>query len=151
MSEDPSESENRINLVDSSEDTSNSDTMAEAQGTTEDATQDKKGGAPAEEGGSWYSKPESMGNNAGDKVQSMLSPVGKYTGKGLGMVGSPVGGIVDPLLGGIMKGGKAFGEQAGVGFGNAEGGPGKAAEAEAERMKEPFGGKEQDADNPLGL
>ena len=50
-----------------------------------------------------------------------------------------------------MKSGKAFGEQAGVGFGNAEGGPAKAAEREGERMKKPVGGEEQTADNPLGL
>lgn len=50
-----------------------------------------------------------------------------------------------------MKGGKAFGEQAGVGFGNAEGGPAAAAEKEGERMKQPVGGEEQTADNPLGL
>ena len=50
-----------------------------------------------------------------------------------------------------MKGGQAFGEQAGVGFGNSEGGPAKAAEAEKERVAKPLGGGEQTADNPLGL
>lgn len=62
-----------------------------------------------------------------------------------------LGGVVEPLVGGVMKGGKAWGEETGVGFGNAEGGPAKAQEAEGQRMKEPFGGKEQNAENPLGL
>lgn len=38
-----------------------------------------------------------------------------------------------------------------IGFGNKEGGPAKQQEAEAQKMKEPIGGKEQNADNPLGL
>lgn len=92
-----------------------------------------------------------MGGAAGDKIQSVLSPVGNTAGKGLGMVGKPVGGIVEPLLGGVMKGGQGVGELAGVGFGNAEGGPAKAAEAEHERMKKSVGGEEQTGDNPLGL
>ena len=92
-----------------------------------------------------------MGNSAGDKIQSTLNPVGQYAGKGLEKAAGPVGGIVDPLVGGVMRSGKGFGEQTGVGFGNAEGGPGKAAEAEGERMKQPVGGQEQTADNPLGL
>ena len=50
-----------------------------------------------------------------------------------------------------MRTGEAFGTQAGVGFGNKEGGPAKQEEAEAARMKEPVGGKEQTAENPLGL
>jgi hypothetical protein len=92
-----------------------------------------------------------MGGAAGDKIQSFLSPVGNTAGKGLETIGRPVGGIVEPLVGGVMKTGKAFGEQAGVGFGNAEGGPAKASEAEGERMKQSVGGEEQTGDNPLGL
>ena len=92
-----------------------------------------------------------MGNAAGDKVQSALNPVGKYAGKGLETVSKPVGGVVEPLVGGVMKSGKGFGDTVGVGFGNAEGGPAKQAEAEGERMKKPVGGQEQTADNPLGL
>lgn len=92
-----------------------------------------------------------MGGAAGDKIQSVLSPVGNTAGKGLETVAKPVGGLVEPLVGGVMKSGKAFGEQAGVGFGNAEGGPAKAAEAEGERMKKSVGGEEQTGDNPLGL
>lgn len=72
-------------------------------------------------------------------------------GTGLEKVAGPVGGLVEPLVGGVMKTGEAFGTQANVGFGNKGGGPAKQAEAEGERMKEPLGGKEQNADNPLGL
>lgn len=75
----------------------------------------------------------------------------KYAGKGFETIGKPVGGLLEPLVGGVMKGGKAWGEEMNVGYGNAEGGPAKAAEAEGQRMKEPFGGKEQNAENPLGL
>lgn len=102
-------------------------------------------------GESWVSKPENLGNAAGNKIEETLSPVGQYAGKGFETIGRPVGGLVEPLVGGIMKGGKAWGEEMGVGYGNAEGGPAKQQEAEGKRMKEPFGGKEQNADNPLGL
>lgn len=102
-------------------------------------------------GTGWYEKPEGMGNAAGDWVQGKLNPVGKYAGKGLETVGKPIGGIVDPLLGGVMRTGEAFGEQAGVGYGNKEGGPAKQREAEGERLKEPTAGQEQTGDNPLGL
>jgi len=99
----------------------------------------------------WYEKPEELGNTAGEQIQSVLSPVGDIAGKGLGTAGKPLGGVVDPVVGGVMRSGKAFGEQLGVGYGNHEGGPAAAEEKEAKRMKEPFGGKEQNADNPLGL
>ena len=102
-------------------------------------------------GGSWTSKPGNFGNAAGDKIQSGLSPLGKPLGKGLEQVGKPVGSVVDPLIGGVMRTGEAFGTQAGVGFGNKEGGPKAQEEAEGKKMKEPFGGKEQTGDNPLGL
>lgn len=92
-----------------------------------------------------------MGNNAGEWVEGKLNPVGKYTGKGLETVAKPVGGIVDPLVGGVMKGGEAFGDQFGLGFGNKEGGPAKQQEAEGERLKQPTAGQEQTGENPLGL
>ena len=101
--------------------------------------------------GPWYGKPEEMGNNFGGKVGNVLSPVGKHAGPVLEKGAGPVGAIVDPLVGGVMKSGKGFGETLGVGYGNAEGGPAKAQEAEHARMKEQFGGKEQTGDNPLGL
>lgn len=99
----------------------------------------------------FYEKPENMGNSAGDWVQGKLNPVGQYAGKGFETVAKPVGGIVDPLVGGIMRTGEAFGEQAGVGYGNKEGGPAKQMDAEGERMKQPIAGEEQNAENPLGL
>ncbi|EXJ53995.1 hypothetical protein A1O7_09332 [Cladophialophora yegresii CBS 114405] len=107
--------------------------------------------APQKEGSSWYSKPEQLGTSAGDKIESTLSPVGKNVGPVLEKGGGVVGGVVDPVLGGVMRSGKGFGEQLGVGYGNAEGGPAKAQEAEHKRMKEDLGGKEQTGDNPLGL
>jgi hypothetical protein len=92
-----------------------------------------------------------MGNNFGEKVQGALNPVGKYSGPALEKVGQPLGGVVEPLVGGLMKSGKGWGDTIGVGFGNEEGGPAKQQEAEHARMKEPIGGKEQTGDNPLGL
>lgn len=100
---------------------------------------------------SWLQKPEGFGNAAGDKIQETLKPVGDIAGKGFETIGRPVGGLVDPTVGGIMRAGKGWGEQLGVGFGNHEGGPAKQEEAEGKRMKEPVGGKEQTGDNPLGL
>ncbi len=71
-------------------------------------------------------------------------------GKGLEQVGRPVGGVVDPLVGGVMKGAGAWGSAFGVGSGNMD--KRNAAEAaEREKMKEEVGGKEQTGDNPLGL
>ncbi|KIW25723.1 uncharacterized protein PV07_08878 [Cladophialophora immunda] len=102
-------------------------------------------------GGSWLSKPEEFGNNAGAKIEDTLSPVGNVTGKAFEALGRPIHGVVDPAVGGVMRMGKGWGEQLGVGYGNHEGGPAKQEEAEGQRMKEPFGGKKQNADNPLGL
>ena len=76
-----------------------------------------------------------------------MSPVGKPLGKGLETVAAPVGGVVEPLVGGLMKSGSAFGSAAGVGAGNMEH---KNREAEEERHR-PIGGKEQTGENPLGL
>lgn len=100
---------------------------------------------------SWYEKPESIGNKYGDKIQDTLSPVGEPVGNVLQKGTAPVGSLVDGTVGGIMRMGKGFGDQVGVGFGNEEGGPAKQKEAEGKRMKEDIGGKEQTADNPLGL
>lgn len=97
------------------------------------------------------SKPEEMGDAAGQKINDVLSPVGQYTGKGLETAAAPVGGIVKPTVGAVMEFGKGWGDQLGVGFGNEGGGPAKQQEAEGQKMKEPIGGKEQNADNPLGL
>ncbi len=77
----------------------------------------------AEEKKAFYEKPEAMGNAIGDKVSSTLSPVGKPVGKGLETISKPLGGIIDPTVGTILKAGEAFGNQANVGFGNKGGGP----------------------------
>ncbi|MCJ1371155.1 hypothetical protein MMC20_002370 [Loxospora ochrophaea] len=87
------------------------------------------------------------GNSAGDKIESGLSPVGKPVGKGLETVARPVGGLVEPLVGGLMKGSKAWGDALGVGAGNED----KRKTEEEMKSKEPIGGKDQTADNPLGL
>ena len=71
----------------------------------------------------FYEKPEEMGNSVGDKVGSVLSPVGKPVGKGLETVSKPLGGIIDPTVGTIMRAGEGFGNQVNVGFGNKGGGP----------------------------
>lgn len=84
-------------------------------------------------------------------MQSKLNPVGQYAGKGFETVGKPIGGIVDPIVGGIMRGGETFGDNMGVGYGNKDGGPAKQQEAEGEKLKQPTAGEEQTADNPLGL
>ncbi|KAI4118330.1 MAG: hypothetical protein LQ345_001592 [Seirophora villosa] len=89
----------------------------------------------------------SYGNSVGDKVQSTLSPVGQPLGKGLGTIASPVGGLVEPLVGGVMKSGAGFGDTVGVGAGNQD----AKKRAEMERAREPVGGREQTAGNPLGL
>lgn len=98
-----------------------------------------------------FSKPEQFGNSAGEKIQGALNPVGQYAGKGFETVARPVGGVVDPTVGGVMRMGKGFGDQFGVGFGNEGGGPAKQQEAEHENLKKGLGGNEQNASNPLGL
>lgn len=87
------------------------------------------------------------GNSIGDKIESGLSPLGKPLGKGLGIVGKPVGGLVEPLVGGLLKSGDAYGQAAGVGAGNLD----HKNAAEEEERRRPVGGQEQTADNPLGL
>lgn len=89
----------------------------------------------------------SYGNAAGNKVESTLSPIGRPMGKGFETVTKPVGGVVDALVGGLMRSGGAYGEVAGVGAGNMDK---KKAEEKAE-MHEEVGGKEQTGLNPLGL
>lgn len=120
-----------------------------------------------------------MGNAVGDKIQGTLAPVGNVAGKGFETAAKPLGGLVEPLVGGLMKSGEAFGEQTGVGFGNAGGGrkctisffwgggtvlsivlfgrdaddliAGAQGEARQKELKEGLGGKEANKDNPLGL
>ncbi|KAJ9605443.1 hypothetical protein H2200_010100 [Cladophialophora chaetospira] len=141
--------QNQISLEDNSDrpmsENENKETPQEGQ-QQEEAPQKEKG-----EGGGWITKPEEKGNAFGSKIQGALSPVGNNVGPILEKGAGPIGGLVDPLVGGVMKSGKGWGDTIGVGFGNAEGGPAKQQEAEHQRMKEDFGGKEQTGDNPLGL
>ncbi|KAL8774801.1 MAG: hypothetical protein Q9209_000740 [Squamulea sp. 1 TL-2023] len=111
----------------------------------EGQSQEQEGGKPPREPGSAFLG--GYGNSAGDKVSSTLSPVGKPLGKGLETVASPVGGLVEPLVGGLMKSGKGFGDTVGVGAGNQD----QKKYEEAEQERAPVGGKEQTAGNPLGL
>lgn len=62
----------------------------------------------------------SYGNDFGNTIEEKLSPVGNVAGKGFEKIGAPVGGIVDPLLGGVMRGGGAFGNLVGVGSGRSK-------------------------------
>lgn len=58
---------------------------------------------------------------------------------------------MEPIVGGLMKSGAAYGEAAGVGAGNMDK---EKAEEQAEEQKKkhaPIGGKEQTGENPLGL
>lgn len=68
-------------------------------------------------------------------------------GKGFETVTKPVGGVVDALVGGLVRSGAAYGEVAGVGAGNLDK---KKAEERAERHED-VGGNEQTGENPLGL
>lgn len=127
--------------------TTAADTEAAEEGGAQEQSQPQEqesGKSRAEPGSAFLG---SYGNSAGDKVQSTLSPVGKPLGKGLGMVGSPIGGLVEPLVGGVMKSGKGFGDTVGVGAGNQD----KKKLEEMQKDRADVGGKEQTGDNPLGL
>lgn len=92
-------------------------------------------------------------------MQSTLSPVGKPLGSGLEAVGKPVGSIVGSVVDkGVMAGGSAAGAMTGVGAGAMDQDQMKEQweklkkdRAEQEEMKAPVGGKDQTAENPLGL
>ncbi|KAG6997769.1 hypothetical protein G7Y79_00038g075280 [Physcia stellaris] len=106
------------------------------QGENEKSAEGKKSFAPRQ-----------YGDAVGGKMESVMAPVGKPLGKGLETIASPVGGLVDPLVGGINRGGAAFGAVTGVGAGNME----HKNREEQEELHKPYGGKEQTGDNPLGL
>lgn len=75
-------------------------------------------------------------------------------GKGLETVAKPIGGIIDPVVGGLMRSGGAFGDLLGSGHGNMDKRKVEAIHKEEEEKEErhaPVGGQEQNADNPLGL
>ncbi|CAF9938207.1 hypothetical protein IMSHALPRED_000722 [Imshaugia aleurites] len=88
------------------------------------------------------SAPGNFGNSAGDKIQGTLGKVGGPVGKGLETVAAPVGGLIDPLVGGLFRAPDAL----------------KNAELQTEKvdrhneeMEKPIAGKEQTGSNPLGL
>jgi len=80
----------------------------------------------------------SYGNAAGSKIESTLKPVGGPIGEGLQSVTKPVGGVVDSVVGGVMRAPDAMN--------NA-----KEQTKKHEQDQEPIGGKDQNAENPLGL
>ena len=74
----------------------------------------------------------------GNGANKVLSPVGNTLNAGLKPVTGTIGGGLGPVVDTVMKPAQK-GEQAG-----------KVANAQ-EKKEEPFGGKEQNKDNPLGL
>ncbi|KAF6220087.1 hypothetical protein HO133_003218 [Letharia lupina] len=106
----------------------------------EEATPDPS--APPEKKGSMFSAPGNFGNSAGDKIQGTLGKVGGPVGKGLETVAAPVGGLIDPLVGGLFRAPETL----------------KNATQESEKvdqhneeLEKPIAGQEQTGGNPLGL
>lgn len=92
--------------------------------------------------GSMLSAPGNFGNAAGDKIQGTLGKVGGPVGKGLETIAAPVGGLIDPLVGGISRAPDTL----------------KNAMQESEKvdqhnedLEKPIAGQEQTGSNPLGL
>ncbi|KAK0510934.1 hypothetical protein JMJ35_006486 [Cladonia borealis] len=103
------------------------------------------GEQPTEKKGGWgsvLSAPQNYGNAAGEKIQGALGKVGNPVGKGLETAAKPVGGIVEPVVGGLFRAPETFGHAA-------------DSDAKAKKQDEedhrPIAGEEQTADNPLGL
>lgn len=92
--------------------------------------------------GSMLSAPSNFGNAAGDKIQGTLGKVGGPVGKGLETIAGPVGGLVDPLVGGVFRAPDAMK--------NAQRET-EGVERHNEDLEKPVAGKEQTAGNPLGL
>ena len=89
-----------------------------------------------------FSAPGNFGNAAGDKIQGTLGKVGGPVGKGLETIAAPVGGLIDPLVGGVFRAPDSL----------------KNASMETEKvdkhnedLEKPIAGQEQTAGNPLGL
>lgn len=89
-----------------------------------------------------FSAPGNFGNTAGDKIQGTLGKVGGPVGKGLETVAAPVGGLIDPLVGGLFRAPDSL----------------KNATMEEEKvdkhneeLEKPIAGQEQTGGNPLGL
>ena len=92
--------------------------------------------------GNVLSAPQNYGNAAGEKIQGALGKVGGPVGKGFETAAKPIGGVVEPVLGGLFRAPEAFGHAA-------------DSDAKAKKQDEedhrPIAGEEQTADNPLGL
>ena len=92
--------------------------------------------------GSVLSAPQNYGNVAGEKIQGALGKVGNPVGKGLETAAKPVGGIIEPVVGGLFRAPDTFGHAA-------------DSDAKAKKQDEedhrPIAGEEQTGDNPLGL
>lgn len=58
---------------------------------------------------------------------------------------------MEPIVGGLLKSGGAYGEAAGVGAGNQDKEKAQEKAEEQEKLHAPVGGKEQTGENPLGL
>ncbi|CAD6582306.1 MAG: hypothetical protein ASARMPRED_000928 [Alectoria sarmentosa] len=92
--------------------------------------------------GSLLSAPGNFGNTAGEKIQGTLGKVGGPVGKGLETIAGPVGGLIDPLVGGMFRAPETL----------------KNATQESEKvdrhneeLEKPIAGQEQTGSNPLGL
>ena len=127
-----------------------SNTAQEAQ-PSEEQTQEANNQQPNKSGGgisSFMSGPSNMGNKAGDAIQNTVGKVGAPVGKGLETVTKPVGGVVGSVVDAPFKAGE-------MATGSGEHGADikkQTAEAEQdEKTFEPKGGKEQTAENPMGL
>lgn len=88
------------------------------------------------------SAPGNFGNSAGDKIQGTLGKVGGPVGKGLETVAAPVGGLIDPLVGGVFRAPETLK--------NATQETEKV-DAHNEELEKPIAGQEQTGSNPLGL
>ena len=97
---------------------------------------------PHQQPGSILSAPQNFGNTAGDKIQGALGTVGNPVGKGLETAAKPVGGIIEPVVGGLFRAPQTFGHASD----HAE-----KMEKENEEDHRPIAGEEMTADNPLGL
>ena len=79
---------------------------------------------------------------AGEKIQGTLSKVGQPVGKGLETIAAPVGGLVEPLVGGLFKAPQTFGTASDMA---------KKEDEHNDFIDKPIAGQEKTADNPLGL
>nr|ANM86419.1 hypothetical protein [Cladonia uncialis subsp. uncialis]AUW31150.1 hypothetical protein [Cladonia uncialis subsp. uncialis] len=115
----------------------------QGEDTQQSEQQPQEGGEqPAQKKGSVLSAPQNYGNAAGEKIQGALGKVGDPVGKGLETAAKPVGGVIEPVVGGLFRAPEAFGHAA-------------DSDAKAKKQDEedhrPIAGEEQTADNPLGL